>query len=70
MDTIEVSNLNRQFYFRKVHVGRSKAEVAAEILSKLNKNLEIQARHSNIMSAEFNIDFYTGFDMVLLALDN
>jgi ubiquitin-like 1-activating enzyme E1 B len=70
LDTIEVSNLNRQFYFRKVHVGRSKAEVAAEILSKLNKNLEIQARHSNIMSAEFNIDFYTGFDMVLLALDN
>jgi molybdopterin/thiamine biosynthesis adenylyltransferase len=31
MDTIEVSNLNRQFLFRKSHVGQSKAKVSSKV---------------------------------------
>ena len=27
LDTIDVSNLNRQFFFRREHVGKSKAQV-------------------------------------------
>ena len=30
LDTIEITNLNRQFYFRKKHVGKSKALIACE----------------------------------------
>lgn len=29
LDTIDVSNLNRQFLFRKEHVGKSKSQVSS-----------------------------------------
>ncbi len=43
MDTIETSNLNRQFLFRKHHVGESKAKVAAEAVKRFRPEAKIQA---------------------------
>ena len=43
MDTIETSNLNRQFLFRKHHVGESKAKVAAEAVRRFRPDAKIQA---------------------------
>ena len=48
LDTIDVSNLNRQFLFQKRHVGRSKVEVARETALTFNPSVTIQALHDSI----------------------
>ncbi|ERN01194.1 SUMO-activating enzyme subunit 2 isoform X1 [Amborella trichopoda] len=70
MDTIEVSNLNRQFLFRQCHVGQSKAKVAREAVLKFRPNINITAHHANVKNSEFNVDFFKQFNVVLNGLDN
>ncbi len=70
LDTIDVSNLNRQFLFRPEHVGRSKAHVAAKASLSFNPDLQINAYHDNIKSAKFNVNYFSNFDIVLNGLDN
>lgn len=70
LDTIELSNLNRQFLFHKEHVGRSKAEVAKESALKFNPKVEIEAFCDNITSSTYGISFFKQFNVVLNALDN
>jgi ubiquitin-like 1-activating enzyme E1 B len=70
LDTIDVSNLNRQFLFRKQHVGQSKALVAAEVAGAFNKDVEINAFHGNVKETRFGIDYIKKFNVVLNALDN
>ncbi|MFX1512791.1 MAG: ThiF family adenylyltransferase [Promethearchaeota archaeon] len=41
MDTIEVSNLNRQLLFHEKDVGKSKAEIAAQALRAVNPEINI-----------------------------
>lgn len=48
LDTIDVSNLNRQFLFHKEHVGKSKSQVARESALQFNPNVEITAHHDSI----------------------
>ncbi|KZV52624.1 SUMO-activating enzyme subunit 2 [Dorcoceras hygrometricum] len=70
MDTIEVSNLNRQFLFRKSHVGQSKAKVARDAVLKFRPHINITPYHANIKDPEFNVDFFRQFNVVLNGLDN
>lgn len=70
LDTIDLSNLNRQFLFRKQHIKKPKATVAKETASHFNPSVNIDARHGDIFDAEYNVDFFQGFDIVFNALDN
>ena len=70
LDTIDVSNLNRQFLFRKQYVGQSKAHVAALAAMEFNTDAKIVSYHANIKDAQFGIEFISKHNIVLNALDN
>ncbi|KAL1521397.1 hypothetical protein AB1Y20_021062 [Prymnesium parvum] len=72
LDTIDYSNLNRQFLFRAKHVGRPKADVARESALEFphDEGIEITSQHANIKSQAFTLDFFRSFSIVLNALDN
>ncbi|KAA6373529.1 MAG: putative SUMO-activating enzyme subunit uba-2 [Streblomastix strix] len=70
LDTIDVSNLNRQFLFRREHVGKKKAEIAGQAILKMAPDATVITYSISIMDPQFDIDFYKSFDIVLLALDN
>ncbi|KAK4120916.1 hypothetical protein N657DRAFT_648717 [Parathielavia appendiculata] len=70
LDTIDLSNLNRQFLFRQEHIRKSKALVAKEVAEKFNPAVKIVAYHANIKDSEFSIEWFSGFTIVFNALDN
>ncbi|MPC26952.1 NEDD8-activating enzyme E1 catalytic subunit [Portunus trituberculatus] len=81
MDTIDLSNLNRQFLFRKKDISRAKAEVAAEFI-----NQRIQGCHVTqypclaqgggvgeavvVVIQDFDDEFYRSFHLVVCGLDS
>ncbi|GAV61551.1 ThiF domain-containing protein/UBACT domain-containing protein/UBA_e1_thiolCys domain-containing protein [Cephalotus follicularis] len=70
MDTIEVSNLNRQFLFRQLHVGQSKAKVARDAVLRFRPHISITPYHANVKDSMFSVDFFKQFNVVLNGLDN
>ncbi|XP_016367703.1 ubiquitin-like modifier-activating enzyme 1 [Sinocyclocheilus rhinocerous] len=73
MDSIERSNLNRQFLFHSKDIGRLKSEVAAESVKEMNPHMNITA-HQNRVCPEteevYTHSFYSSLDGVAAALDN
>lgn len=86
LDTIDVSNLNRQLLFRSHHVGHPKCTVACQVATEMVPPLpptetdmeatslqpvQYLAHHGNICdTSKFNVPFVQQFDLVLNALDN
>ncbi|KAK4543542.1 hypothetical protein LTR36_005437 [Oleoguttula mirabilis] len=70
LDTIDLSNLNRQFLFRKQHIKKPKAFVAKETASQFNPSVNIEAHHASVFDRQYNVEFFEGFDLVFNALDN
>jgi len=72
-DNIEISNLNRQFLFRKNHVGKSKSQTACEVARGFNSSLNVEG-HTTLVAPEteivFNDPFWESLDFVVNAVDN
>ncbi|EPY53621.1 ubiquitin activating enzyme E1 [Schizosaccharomyces cryophilus OY26] len=75
MDSIEKSNLNRQFLFRPRDVGKLKAECAANAVAAMNPSLtgkitSYQERVGPESEGIFGDEFFDNLSMVTNALDN
>ncbi|CAG8466205.1 2807_t:CDS:2 [Paraglomus brasilianum] len=68
MDTIDVSNLNRQFLFRPSDVGRPKAIVAAEFVKNRVAGVVVTPYHGKIQDKDD--DYYKQFQIVICGLDS
>ncbi|KAJ2691589.1 E1 ubiquitin-activating protein uba2, partial [Coemansia sp. RSA 1285] len=70
LDTIDLSNLNRQFLFQRAHIKKPKAQVATQAIRRFNHGLDASFEQANIKQPEFDVDWFSQFDLVFNALDN
>ena len=72
-DTIEKSNLSRQFLFRDWDIGNAKSSVAGAAAKKINPGLNLEALQNRVSpdtEEVFNGEFWASKDLIVNALDN
>jgi ubiquitin-activating enzyme E1 len=72
-DSIEISNLNRQFLFRRDDVGHSKSERAALAAQRMNSDINVISKQDRVSPENehiFHDDFWHSRGFVTNAVDN
>ena len=72
-DSIEISNLSRQFLFRKKNVGQSKSIIAIDSVKKMNPYFNAEGMQAKICDETekiFNEDFWNAQDIIIYAVDS
>ena len=73
LDSIERSNLSRQFLFRSGDVGKLKSETAVRAIEAMYPGIHMKAMSARVGEETediFTDDFFRGLDCVVTALDN
>ena len=70
LDTIDISNLNRQFLFRRQHVDMPKSQTLKESICAQNPAIQIDDYVGRIQEDRFGYTFFREFNLVINALDN
>jgi len=68
LDTIDVTNLNRQFLFRQKDVGGNKSDVAAAFINSRCPWMNVNSHVGKIQDKP--LTWYKGFDVIISGLDN
>ncbi len=68
-DTISISNLHRQTLYSTEDMGLPKALKAAEVLTRLNPDIEIKAFHERLTTANA-LTILQGYDIIVDGTDN
>ncbi|KFE68874.1 ThiF family adenylyltransferase [Hyalangium minutum] len=68
-DTIELSNLNRQFFYSREDIGASKAAKAASFLLARHPHLQLQTLHEPLFAHEEQLQRLGGVDLIVFCGD-
>lgn len=68
-DVVAMSNLNRQFLYTEEDIGESKAQCATKRLQRYNKDIAV-VPHAVMITEKNALELVSGYDLVLLAVDN
>ena len=72
-DNIEISNLNRQFLFKKKDVGKPKSEIAVKSVKEMNPSFKaegLQAKVGKETEDTFNEEFWQNQNFIIYAVDS
>lgn len=68
-DTVDISNLQRQFFFRTADAGKSKAALLRDAIAALNPEVEIKC-HEELVTKETAASMFSDCDFIVDATDN